>query len=71
MVDLVNARLPSEKQFSYEWWYWMKYQRLYSEYKRLYPGAPLLERVRMLKYAMFAFVAIALWGLLPSLRALN
>ena len=63
MVDKVNARLPEEHQFSHFWWYWSKYQRLFAEYKRLYPDGGLGKRFCILGVLLFvSFIATA-WGL--------
>lgn len=48
MVDRVNDKLSEERQFLHIWWYWSKYQRLFAEYKRLYPDGGLYRRLRTL-----------------------
>ena len=63
MVDKVNARLPGERQFSHFWWYWSKYERLFAEYKRLYPFGSLGRKFRILVVLLFAFFFAAVWGL--------
>jgi hypothetical protein len=62
MVDRVNDKLPEESQFSHLWWYWSKYQRLYAEYKRLYPDGGLLRTIRVLQVLGVASFVLA-WGL--------
>ena len=37
MVAEVNARLPEAGKFSWLWWTWGKYMRLWREHKRLCP----------------------------------
>jgi hypothetical protein len=71
MVDRVNEKLPEGRRFSYERWYWFKYSRFVTEYQRLFPDGPLLDKVRVWRNAMFAFIAIFFWALLPFLRRLN
>lgn len=63
IVDRVNEKLPEERQFSHLWWYWSKYQRLFSEYRRLYPDGGLLRRFRMLAVLLFACFVVSAWGL--------
>lgn len=62
MADEVNERLPEGQRFAPLGWYWSKYRRLMSEYRRLYPGGRLLRRVRTLMVLMFACLLIAAWG---------
>jgi hypothetical protein len=63
MVDRVNDKLPEESQFSRLWWYWSKYQRLYAEYKRLYPDGDPLRAIRLLQVLGFASFVVLAWGL--------
>lgn len=63
MVDRVNERLPEERQFAWLGWYLDKQQRLFAEYKRLYPDGSLGRRVRILAALMFACLLIGAWGL--------
>jgi hypothetical protein len=63
MVDKVNDKLPEECQFSPIWWYWSKYQRLFAEYKKLYPDGRLLRRFRILGVLAFAYLLASAWGL--------
>jgi len=63
MVDKVNEGLPEERQFSQIWWYWSKYERLFAEYKRLYPDGGLLRRFRILAVLLFACFLVCVWGL--------
>jgi hypothetical protein len=63
MVDRVNEKLPEERHFSHLWWYWEKYQRLFLEYRRLYPDGGLLRRFRILAVVLFASFVVSAWGL--------
>jgi hypothetical protein len=63
MVDRVNDKMPEESQFSHLWWYWSKYERLYAEYKRLYPDGGLLRIIRVLQVLGFASFVVLAWGL--------
>jgi hypothetical protein len=63
MVDTVNEKLPEERQFAQLGWYWSKYQRLFAEYKRLYPDGTLLRRFYILASLMFACFFMCAWGL--------
>jgi hypothetical protein len=63
MVDRVNDKLSEEQQFSHIWWYWSKYQRLFAEYKRLYPNGRLRRRLRIMSVLLFACFVICAWGL--------
>jgi hypothetical protein len=63
MVNRVNDKLPEESQFSRLWWYWSKYQRLYAEYKRLYPDGGLVRTIRVLQILGFASFVVLAWGL--------
>jgi hypothetical protein len=62
MVDKVNERLPAERQFALLGWYWLKYQRLAAEYKRLFPDGNLWRRYRVLTALMFVCGLIFAWG---------
>ena len=62
MVDRVNDRLPEESQFSHLW-YWSKYRRFYTEYKRLYPNGGLLRTIRVLQVLGFASFIVMTWGM--------
>jgi hypothetical protein len=46
IVDQVNLRLPADQRFSPLWWYPTKTLRLLREYRRLYPTADLVRRLR-------------------------
>jgi hypothetical protein len=63
MVDRVNDKMPEESQFSHLWWYWSKYERLYAEYKRLYPDGGLLRIIQVLQVLGFASFVVLAWGL--------
>jgi hypothetical protein len=63
MVDKVNDKLPEERRFSYIWWYLSKHQRLFAEYKRLYPDGGLLRRFRILAVLLVACFLVTVWGL--------
>jgi hypothetical protein len=45
MIDQVNQKLPWEQRFDWLFWYWSKHQRLFREYKRLYPTGRLRKRI--------------------------
>jgi len=63
MVDEVNDKLPEERKFSHLWWYWSKYERLFAEYRRLYPDVGLLRRFRVLTALLFVCFLVSAWGL--------
>jgi hypothetical protein len=62
MVEKVNERLPKDQQFALLWWYWPKTQRLWREYKMLYPDGSLLRRLRTLGALMFACLFTCVWA---------
>ena len=62
MTEMVNARLPKEKQFAALGWYLSKYQRLHNEYRRLYPDGHLLFKIRSLMTLTFAFLLTCAWA---------
>jgi hypothetical protein len=62
MVGRVNERLPKDQQFAPLWWYWPKIQRLWREYKMLYPDGSLLTRLRILGVLMFACLFTCVWA---------
>ena len=63
MMDKVNNNLPESQQFSALGWYSSKVQRLYREYRRLYPEGRLLYRVRVLQALMAAGLLICVGAL--------
>jgi hypothetical protein len=63
MVDKVNDKLPEERQFSHTWWYWSKYQRLFADYKKVYPNGPLLRTLRIMGVLVFVCFLATVWGL--------
>lgn len=63
MMDQVNGRLPEDAQFSPLGWYVSKTLRLHREYRRLFPGGPLLLRVRLLTALMFGSLIVCAWAL--------
>ena len=63
MVDAVNGLLPEAQRFAPLGWYWPKYQRLKTEYKRLYPKGILLKRIHALMVLMFACLLTCAWAL--------
>jgi hypothetical protein len=67
MTGKVNRQLSKKQQFSLDWWYWSKHQRLRREYKRLYPEGNLLGKFRALGVLAFASFLIWAWAfrLLP------
>jgi hypothetical protein len=48
VVDVVNAKLPTEKQYPVLWGNY-RYFALRSEYKRLFPGGTLLRKADKVK----------------------
>ena len=62
MVDRVNEKLPASGQFAAAGWYFAKTQRLYREYRRLYPSGHLLRRVRLLTALMVACLLTCAWS---------
>ena len=62
MMDKVNDKLPREQQFDPSGWYPPKYQRLQSEYRRLYPDGPLLVKARVVMVLLFTCLLVAAWG---------
>jgi hypothetical protein len=56
VVDLVNAKLPPEKQYPIFWGNF-RYFDLRSEYKKLFPSGTLLEKADKVKLmAVFIFI---------------
>ncbi len=67
MTDQVNRKLPPEKQLGMRGWGRVSAVRAVKEYKRSYPGGPLLGRWLVRTGAFFALGAISaslLFGLL-------
>ena len=62
MVEKVNEQLPKDQQFALLWWYWPKTQRLWREYKMLYPDGSLLRRLRILGALMFVCLFTCVWA---------
>jgi hypothetical protein len=62
LVDKVNEKLPKEKSFDRLIWHPVKYERLSSEYKRLYPDGPLPSKIRIVTGIMLACLAFCVWG---------
>jgi len=62
MMDKVNDRLPRDQQFDPLAWYPPKYQRLQSEYRRLYPEGRLAVKARVATALGFASLFVAAWG---------
>ena len=60
IVEKVNSRLPVDLQFNPMGWYFQKTMRLHREYQRLFPGQPLVLRVRLL--LGFAAVCLLICG---------
>jgi hypothetical protein len=63
MVGAVNRRLPEGQQFAPLGWHWPKYQRLKTEYNRLYPDGRLLRKAHVLMALMFACLITCVWAL--------
>jgi hypothetical protein len=62
MVEKVNERLPKDQQFAALWWHWPKNQRLWREYRMLYPDGTLLRRLLTLGASMFACILTCAWA---------
>ena len=58
MLTEVNRQLPKEQRFGLVGWHFLKSQRLFSEYRRLYPDGPRIRQVRTIEIIMFASLAI-------------
>jgi hypothetical protein len=56
--EKVNASLPEAERFKPLWWGPLKKDRLYEEYRRLFPGGNDLKQLRRLTIAMFAALAL-------------
>lgn len=54
MVEAVNLRLAPREQFDSFGWWAGKTQRLYQEYRRLYPDGGLIRRQAILSAGMLA-----------------
>lgn len=63
MVNEVNAKLPTDKQFSLTAWYFPKNLRLYREYRRLIPDGRLLLRVLFLLGSMVGCLIVGAWAI--------
>jgi len=63
MVHAVNAKLPAEARFAEFGWYLGKTQRLFREYRRLYPSGTLYRRQMQLLFTGLGCVILAAVGL--------
>jgi hypothetical protein len=61
MLEQVNAKLPSDRQFSPLGWYYSKHRRLLSEYRRLYPSGALDNKLRFLGTIMTVAIVVTAW----------
>lgn len=59
IVEAVNEKLPREKQFEILGWYFPKYLKLISEYRRLYPTGGLLRRAGFIGAVMLLCLLLA------------
>ena len=59
MVQAVNAKLPVNERFAELGWYLGKTQRLFREYRRLYPAGTLFGRQMRLLFGLLVCVVIA------------
>jgi len=59
IVDLVNSLLPENERFDPLIWHSLKYERLHSEYRRLFPTGKLLQRQKKLGVCMLACGLVA------------
>ena len=69
MVQAVNAKLPVNERFAEFGWYLSKTQRLFREYRRLYPAGTLVRRQMRLLFGGLGCVvltAVALGFGLPA-----
>lgn len=63
LVDKVNRRLPEAEQFEELFWGYLTTQRLFPEYRRLYPDGPLSRRRRILIAAGLFCLLIVAWSM--------
>jgi len=69
MLDLVNEKLPKERQFGYLGWYWGKYLRLFENYKKFYPEGQLHRTCLKLAVTMLiCLVVIFVFGMKINLK---
>ena len=61
ILSLVNAQLPLKDQFEPFLWYHSKTQRLFRQYRRIYPDGKLIRTHRLLAAAGFTCFALAVW----------
>src|SRR5215471_16961812 len=61
IMDQVNAKLPTDQQFSGLGWHYFKARRLLSEYRRLYPSAALDKRLYALSAVSLGIVVAIAW----------
>lgn len=66
MVARVNEKLPPEQRLATLGWYWPKTQRLWAEYRRLYPSGPLLRRSLIAGATGVACLAVVWWCLVQA-----
>jgi hypothetical protein len=59
MVQAVNAKLPANERFAEFGWYLGKTQRLFREYRRLYPAGTLFRRQMRLQFGVLGCMVIA------------
>jgi hypothetical protein len=56
MVDDVNSRLDEKEHFDHRGWHPAKRIRLQREYRRLFPGGPLIRRLHQAAGASLALI---------------
>jgi hypothetical protein len=61
MVAEVNPYLHESAKLSEAWWYYGKYQRLFSEYRRLYPTGVRIRALHMLWRVQVLLIATVVW----------
>ncbi len=61
MLTEVNRQLPKEQRFGLVGWHFLKSQRLFSEYRRLYPDGPRIREVRTIQIILLASFAICVF----------
>ncbi len=66
MLTEVNRQLAKEQRFGLVGWHFLKSERLFSEYRRLYPDGPRIREVRTIQIMLFASFAICVFVFVVS-----
>ncbi len=61
MIGEINRKLPEKDQISYLFGYSEKYQRIFREYRRLYPNGRLILYFKTLLWMGFGLLAVFAW----------